>query len=342
MAALRIHQHRVDGQRVALPLPPLPLRPARHIGAVARASASAPRSRPRARRRGCADSSASVANGISAERSIRGGRRAREPLLQPRAARVERQRAQILARRRTGCRTAGRAPGSPAASWPPTALRFSRCCRSANGATTPSRITSSSPSSTASEVHRLDDLGKGARRCPRRRASRAAAARRAPPAARGCRPTSIPRGTPAASSAARSGASSGCASIGGRNTGAPAGSGRVAAPLQPGEQRQVGRRQAVPHLLDLVRRDPPVGQFGQRDLGQPRRGADAQAAGDELQQRVAAGRVGRIQPAGDDAAAGRPSAWCSASPPPPSCAAAAALVGRAGHISATVSARSPT
>ena len=34
MAALRIHHHRVDRERVALPLPPQPLRPARHVGRV--------------------------------------------------------------------------------------------------------------------------------------------------------------------------------------------------------------------------------------------------------------------------------------------------------------------
>ena len=76
--------------------------------------------------------------------------------------------------------------------------------------------------------------------------------------------------------------------------------GTVAAPLQPGEQRQVGRREAVPDLLDFIRRDPPAGQFRQRDLGQPGGGADAQAAGDQLQQRVAARGVRRVQPAGDD------------------------------------------
>ena len=35
MAALRIHQHRVDQMRVALPLPPLPLGPTGQIGRVA-------------------------------------------------------------------------------------------------------------------------------------------------------------------------------------------------------------------------------------------------------------------------------------------------------------------
>jgi hypothetical protein len=35
VAALRIHQHGVDDVRIALPLPPRPLRPPRQIGGVA-------------------------------------------------------------------------------------------------------------------------------------------------------------------------------------------------------------------------------------------------------------------------------------------------------------------
>ncbi len=42
--------------------------------------------------------------------------------------------------------------------------------------------------------------------------------------------------------------------------------------------------------------------FGQRGLGQPRRDADAQAAGDELQQRPAPGRIEPVEPALEDEA----------------------------------------
>ena len=41
------------------------------------------------------------------------------------------------------------------------ALRLRRCCRSLKGATSPSRTTSSSPSSTASKSTAADDIGKG-------------------------------------------------------------------------------------------------------------------------------------------------------------------------------------
>src|SRR5205807_4856088 len=63
---------------------------------------------------------------------------------------------------------------------------------------------------------------------------------------------------------------------------------------QPTEQRQVGRREAVPDLLDPVELD--AAPVGERSLGEPRRDADPQRTGDQLQQRPAAGRVERVEP----------------------------------------------
>ena len=67
------------------------------------------------------------------------------------------------------------------------------------------------------------------------------------------------------------------------------------AAFEPGEQLDIGRRQAGPKQLDILR----VGgtERGDRRLGESRRNADAQSAGDELDQRPAAGFVQRIEPA---------------------------------------------
>ena len=67
------------------------------------------------------------------------------------------------------------------------------------------------------------------------------------------------------------------------------------AAFEPGEQLEVGRRETGPEELDILR----IGGAQRRDrgFGEPRRNADAQAAGDELDQRPAAGLVERIEPA---------------------------------------------
>ncbi len=75
--------------------------------------------------------------------------------------------------------------------------------------------------------------------------------------------------------------------------------GLVGMPLDPGEQVEVGRRQPVPDLLDLVCR--LAAERRHRGLGEPCRDADAQRAGDELQERPAPVLVERVEPAGDDA-----------------------------------------
>ena len=69
----------------------------------------------------------------------------------------------------------------------------------------------------------------------------------------------------------------------------------VAAAFQPGEQVEIGRRETRPDQLDLMR--VLVAERGGRGLGQPRGDADAQRAGDELQQRPAAGLIQLVEPA---------------------------------------------
>ena len=62
---------------------------------------------------------------------------------------------------------------------------------------------------------------------------------------------------------------------------------------QPGEEPDVGGREAVPELLDLG--DVAGAEVGERLLGEPRRDADAEAAGDELQEREAARGVEPVE-----------------------------------------------
>ncbi len=69
----------------------------------------------------------------------------------------------------------------------------------------------------------------------------------------------------------------------------------VGAALQPREQIEIGRGEPGPHQLDLVR--ILVAERGGGGLGQPRRNADPHRAGDELQQRPAAGLVEFVEPA---------------------------------------------
>ena len=110
--------------------------------------------------------------------------------------------------------------------------------------------------------------------------------------------------------------------------------------LQPREQRQIRRRQAVPHLLHIIGLD--AADLRQRDLRQPRRDADAQSAGDQLEQCQPHRCIGRIQPARDNPRQCRLGRSSPTPPPPRRDAAAPHWLAAAGHISATVSARSPT
>ena len=179
-----------------------------------------------------------------------------------------------------------------------TTLRFSRCCRSANGATTPSRITSSSPSSTAwkSIASRISGKAPEMSSAPREYS------RRPPAVATSC--TRMPSHFHSArQSGGCSAAMSACFQrVREHRRAEHRRVGRVGlrpAALQPGEQRQIGRCKPVPDLLDVVGLD--AADLGQRDLRQPGGGADAQPAGDQLQQRQPGGGVGAVQPRRDEA-----------------------------------------
>ena len=67
------------------------------------------------------------------------------------------------------------------------------------------------------------------------------------------------------------------------------------AAFQPREQIEIGRREPGPHQLDLVR--ILVAECRGGGLGEPRRDPDPHRAGDELQQRPAAGFVEFVEPA---------------------------------------------
>ena len=67
------------------------------------------------------------------------------------------------------------------------------------------------------------------------------------------------------------------------------------AAFQPREQIEIGRGEPGPHQFDLVR--ILVAERGGGGLGQPRRDPDPHRAGDEFQQRPAAGLVEFVEPA---------------------------------------------
>ena len=178
-------------------------------------------------------------------------------------------------------------------------LRLSRCCSTLNDCTRPSRTISSSPSIAPAKSQRLDQIGKalgdvlaGARIEPRDRLP----SRVAPATACTRMPSHFHSAMKSAgSSAARSASSIACASIAGRNGAGSRARRLLGAAFEPGEQLAVGRREAGPEHLDLV--GVLAAERGGRGLGEPRRDADAQAAGDQLEQRPAAGLVERVEPA---------------------------------------------
>ena len=92
------------------------------------------------------------------------------------------------------------------------------------------------------------------RRCRRRCANRAFARPSRSPPGRGCRPISIRRRSPSGRALRTPASSIACASMTGRNGASAALTGPLAAPLQPGEEFDIGRLQAVPDFLDLDRR----------------------------------------------------------------------------------------
>ena len=203
VAALRVHQHRVDGVRIALPLEPRPLRPAGLVDRVPALQHQPFDHRHRAARR----AAPRVPRHRRRRAAARGpcGRRASAPTsrLQPlRAARGRAGRGCPRRRRPGSRRRAGTPGGCPSAS--PT-----RSCGSAAAAgrrSEPSakprlvaarrpairRRAPPSTSSAADEIGKgVRDVVAGARVEPRRRRLRA-------PPERGCRPTSTPPRKPLA------------------------------------------------------------------------------------------------------------------------------------------------
>src|SRR3546814_7353640 len=72
----------------------------------------------------------------------------------------------------------------------------------------------------------------------------------------------------------------------------------VGTALGPVEQRLIGWRDAVPDLLNRLHIQPE--RLRQRGLGKPRRNADPQSAGRQLQQREPAVRLKPVQQFGHD------------------------------------------
>ena len=168
VAALGVHQHRVDDMGIALPLEPMALGAPRQIGAVEALEHQALDGlgiRAGAGRAGsslAATRSSKVSKGRSGERSSFGGLAVASEA--PRARRGARRRGAGAGPRRPrpggrrrGCGSDGR--GSASAM---TALRFSRCCSTLKLCTSPSRSDQELAVDGGVEVERLDQVGEGA------------------------------------------------------------------------------------------------------------------------------------------------------------------------------------
>ena len=114
----------------------------------------------------------------------------------------------------------------------------------------------------------------------------------------------------------------------------------LALAFEPGEELDIRRLQAVPDLLDLGHL--LAAEARQRLLGEPRRDADAQAAGDELQKREAAGGVEPVEPALDKPRPVKPRGGLKRLDDFGEARRVAFRPRCAGQTSAIVSARSPT
>ena len=134
VAALGIHQHRIDDERIALPLPPQALWAGPADRARRAASASRPRP-PRRRRPHCRDwrarrqASSQLANGSSGERSMRGSWSAATNASSRRASVAKGSVAQVARRSPPADRRRGDAAGYSAISF-----ARSRSCGSAAAA----------------------------------------------------------------------------------------------------------------------------------------------------------------------------------------------------------------
>ena len=199
----------------------------------------------------------------------------------PPAARAARRRAARAGppRRRPEDRRRADAREIRASSLALTVLRLSRCCSTLKLCTRPSRTIRSSPSIAPGNAQRLDQIGKAARNIlagariePRNRLAVLAGA--------GDRldadavPFPFAEEIASARARSRSPSSSACASIAGRKGAGSRLDGLLGAAFEPGEQLGIGRLQAGPDQLDLLR--ILVAERGGRGLGEPRRDADAQ------------------------------------------------------------------
>ena len=184
---------------------------------------------------------------------MRGAADPRDEGLQPLAPLGEGQGAQVLVARRPAGRRRGCRPGRPAIILASTVLRFSRCCRSPKRADPPVAQDQQFAVDDALEVQRLHHVGEGLGDVVAGAAVEPALAALAHRLHADAVPLPLggvvgrdrawrnrpPRRWP------------GPASPGG-SAPACAGVGLLGAPLQPGEQVAVGRRQRVPDLLDLA------------------------------------------------------------------------------------------
>ena len=309
---------------IALPFPPWPFRPARHIGRVAPLQHDAfDRLGIGARAGGAgsaraAASSSQLANGTSGERSTRGSPSLRDAALPARARRsIERQRAHILAAFDQQIVGAQMQREIPRAAWRHGLAVEPLLQHVEASARGPSRTTSNSPSIAHRSRSARPDR-ESCRRCPRRcgsrAAHRAAVGHRPQPPARGCRPISIRRRNPPGRARRdRSRRSRARASAG--ETARDRAFAACRRGLRARRTVEIGRRKPVPDLSISCR--PCRRSAASAVLASRAETPMRSAAGHQLQQRPASGLVERVEPArelrGQLGFAERGAAWSTTS-----------------------------
>ena len=178
-----------------------------------------------------------------------------------------------------------------------TVLRLRRCCRSLKGATRRRGRPAARHRARASKRRWPRRCRESPRRCRRRSAKTAASRRRALSCTRmpshfhsARKSRGIERGELGVLERMRQHQRA-------EGRGALA-SGRGARPRASANSGTVGRRER--RARPPRSRRPSGRHVGQRGLGEPRRDADAQRAGDQLEQRPAAGGIERVEPAADE------------------------------------------
>jgi len=297
VAALGIHQDGVDGEGVAFPFPPFPLGTAREVGGGAVLEHQA---LDAGRTGACAQFGELVEGGEGNEfREVHaGGAGAGEPVFQAGAAGVEGQLAQVLGAVEQQVVEAD-GGGMVGAQLGADGLAVEALLQVGEGGDGAVADDQEFAVEHALEIHGFEDFGEGGGDILRATGVEAAAARGGDE----LDADAVPFPFRAENAGVEGGEVFGFERVGehrGAEDGGGGGVGLLGVTFEPGEERQIGGREAVPNFLDVIGGGAALGEFGERDAGEAAGGADAQAAGDELQQGETGSSVGGVEPAGDE------------------------------------------